>query len=323
MNNFKRLNVFVFLSTFARSLIEIFIPLYLYKEGMSFTNILYFYLMILVFSIFISSLIKTLGNKIKYKYFMIISSLSFVLTFYFLNIVNINDFSLVFLAIFYSIYRRCYWMVKRLYMVKYVPKKNSGKFSGFITISSELAGMLSTILGAAFLDNSKFIYLAILSLLILFISIIPLFKIKEEKNEKSKKANYIDILKEIPKQNYFILFFYEAIFFIGLFFPLYLFIYVEETYSFVGIINVLIGISSMVCVYTFSKKMDKDKKDYLSIVTIFMSIIYLFKLNTFNPIAIALIALLEGYFTKMHTTSLSRDTWYLGKNLMKFHIILY
>ena len=217
--NLKKFNVFVFLSSFARSLIEVFIPLYLYKKGMNFEQILYFYLLIFTFSIFISYIILKIANKIGYKYFMFVCAISFVFTFYFLNIISITNMCLILLALSYTIYRRSYWMVKRYYSIKYSVKRNSGKSSAMITISTQLAGMLSTIIGGLFLDNEQFLVLAFVSLIILFASIIPLFMIKEKKEEKTKPSKYKDILKQIPKQNYFVLFLYESLFFINLLFP--------------------------------------------------------------------------------------------------------
>lgn len=102
--NLKKFNVFVFLSSFARSLIEVFIPSYLYKKGMNFEQILYFYLLIFMFSIFISYIILKIANKIGYKYFMFISAISFVFTFYFLNIISITNMCLILLASSYIQY---------------------------------------------------------------------------------------------------------------------------------------------------------------------------------------------------------------------------
>ena len=80
----------------------------------------------------------------------------------------------------------------------------------------------------------------------------------------------------------------------------------------------------MFFVLLFSKKMDKNKKDYLRLITFLLGIIFLMKLNTFNPVMIALIALIEGYLSKMHTTSYNRDIWFLGKsfNTTSYNFIL-
>lgn len=312
--NLKKYNIFVFISGFARSLIEIFIPLFLYKAGMTFNNILIYYLFINFFSILVSLALLKLGKKVPYKYFLIISSIFFIFTYYLLNNYNSSFLFIITLALCYSIYRRSYWMTKRYYSVKYAAKRKTGEASAWITISGELAGLLSSLAGAFFLDNQKFITLATLSLILMLISIITLFKIKHIKEKTATKEDYKTILKNIKPDNYIILFLYEATFYISLFFPLYLYIYVESTYTFVGIINLLIGLSSIFFVWKFGRHMDKNKKDYLRLVTIILCILYFLKLSSTNSIIIAIIALLEGYLSKIHTTSYSRDIWFLGKN---------
>ena len=312
--NFKKFNIFVFISGFARSLIEIFIPLYLYKKGMTFNNILIYYLFINIFSVISSVILLKLGKKTKYRNFLILSSIFFITTYYLLNNYQNTLFFIITLALCYSVYRRSYWMAKRYYSIKYQEKRKTGEASAWITISGELAGLLSSLVGGIFLDSQKFITLATLSLILMLISIIPLFKIKEKKEPPIKKEEKNKIIKQIPPQNYIILFLYESTFYISLLFPLYLYIYVDNTYTFVGIINLLIGLSSIFFVWKFGKKMDKNKKDYLRLATIILCTLYFAKLCTTNVTIIAVIALLEGYLSKIHTTSYSRDIWFLGKN---------
>ncbi len=45
MNNIKKLNAFIFLSTFARSLVDCFIPIILYKKGLDIKDIFLFLLL--------------------------------------------------------------------------------------------------------------------------------------------------------------------------------------------------------------------------------------------------------------------------------------
>ena len=42
--NQKRFNIYVFLSTFARNLIELFIPIVLYNSGFNLTEIIFFFI---------------------------------------------------------------------------------------------------------------------------------------------------------------------------------------------------------------------------------------------------------------------------------------
>lgn len=69
LNEQIEFNIFSFLSTFARSLIEIFISLYLFKNGISFHNIILFYFFVNMFAVPLSYVFVKLGEKTKYIYY--------------------------------------------------------------------------------------------------------------------------------------------------------------------------------------------------------------------------------------------------------------
>ena len=50
-SNQKKFGLYVFLSTFSRNLIEVFIPVILYKFGYSLKEVIYYYLLTNVFSL--------------------------------------------------------------------------------------------------------------------------------------------------------------------------------------------------------------------------------------------------------------------------------
>ena len=53
-NNQKKFGIYVFLSTFSRNLIEVFIPIILYKFGFDIKEVLFYYLLANVISLIIS-----------------------------------------------------------------------------------------------------------------------------------------------------------------------------------------------------------------------------------------------------------------------------
>lgn len=79
LNEQIEFNIFSFLSTFARSLIEIFISLYLFKNGISLHNIILFYFCVNMFAVPLSYVFVKLGEKTKYIYIMIIGLIAFVI----------------------------------------------------------------------------------------------------------------------------------------------------------------------------------------------------------------------------------------------------
>ena len=79
--------------------------------------------------------------------------------------------------------------------------------------------------------------------------------------------------------------------------PLYLFLFVNNTISYVGIFNIFMGISSCIFIYFFVRKVD-DKK-YFKYLNILFCIILILKLNISNKYLVLVIALFEGLGIKI------------------------
>ena len=61
--NQKNFNLYVFLSTFSRNLIEIFIPILLYKSGYGLKDVLYYYLIVSISRIILTYPSVKFANK--------------------------------------------------------------------------------------------------------------------------------------------------------------------------------------------------------------------------------------------------------------------
>ena len=84
MNNIKRYNLFILFSTIARNIVEVFSSVLLYKMGYTFREILLFY-SILYFTGMITSIGSIYLTKIiKPKYILMLSSIIFSGSFYFI-----------------------------------------------------------------------------------------------------------------------------------------------------------------------------------------------------------------------------------------------
>ena len=85
-----KFNAFVFISTFARSLVEIFITIFLFNNGCSIRQIALFYILVNLFSLPISYLFVKIGEKTKYVYLQVLSLIGFVGVQVLLNIFDLN-----------------------------------------------------------------------------------------------------------------------------------------------------------------------------------------------------------------------------------------
>ena len=86
-NNQKKFSLYVFLSTFARNLIEVFIPIILYKFGFSLKEVILYFLLVNFFSLILSYPCIYISNKYNNKVLGIIGIISFAILQILLNFI--------------------------------------------------------------------------------------------------------------------------------------------------------------------------------------------------------------------------------------------
>ncbi len=311
-NNELKYNIFIFLSTFARGLCEIFVPIVLYNRGFSLTCIFaYFVIKYFVLSVNQYPIIM-LGKKVKFKWLLVISSFALGISFYYLSIIALSLQSLIFVALSFGIFTQTYWLGRHYYAMEVLPRKNMGDEVGNIIILSQLALIPSAYLGGLAIE---FFGLRIVAVIITFISlmaIFPIFSIKERKN--TLNINISNVFKTIPKQSLAIIAIDQFRLAIMLLFPLLIFMNIAQTYRYIGILHTAIGLASLFFIYVFARRMDQDKNDYLNIAVLLLGLIFLIKLNVLDAVVMVVVAILEGLVSRMHLTSLTRNIYSLGKN---------
>ena len=88
--NKKYYNRYVFLSTFARNLIEVFIGTLLFKSGFSFKSVILYYLFVNIFSFILVFPYSYIAKKYSNKILAIMGVISFLILQASLNFVHIN-----------------------------------------------------------------------------------------------------------------------------------------------------------------------------------------------------------------------------------------
>lgn len=300
-DNRIRFNIFSFISTFARSLIEIFISLYLYKNGFSIRSILLFYLLENLFAIFLSYLFVKIGEKYKYSIVMYIGIISFIVLQIVLNNIN-NSVSYLFLiSLLYSIYRRGYWVSRRFYITNIIPKKDSSEKFSIILIVSQLSSIASGYFGAILLDNFSMLTLTIISSLLLFVSVIPLINIKYKST--NTKIELFKNIKKYDKRNYLAFSLYELNNLLTFIFPIYIAIYIKNTYVMAGSLNAISDIAILLFILIYGKII-KNKNYFVlsSVLFIIMCTIKIFLYNYF----VLIIYFFEGIVKTMQNQSVNK-----------------
>jgi hypothetical protein len=316
MNNLKHFNIYILISSFSKALIEVFIPIILYKSGFKIHEIILFFLIKSVFIFIFNSIVCIIGSIIRYKWLDIISIIFFYLGYSYLFHINNDITSLFKVSVLLVIYEHSYWVSRHYHALNILNEEKIATEIGNFLIMTQLALIPASFIGALLLENLNVNTLLLIIFILLFISSIITFKmnLKERVHIKNYTNEITKVIKNIPNRD-LLFFILEQFRVVGnFFFPLYLYIYVSKNMNYIGIFNIVVGIASIIFIYLFSRKMEKSKKDYIIMSSLFVSVIWLFKLNIHSSILMLLIALLQGLSDRMYELSSGRNIYSLGKN---------
>lgn len=298
MKNIKYYNMYMFISTFTRNIIDIYSVVYLYQKFVSIRSILGIYIIVYFLGAIISAISITLSNKIGTKHILFLSSIITGITFYLIH--NTNNEILI--SIFLSLSIFTYHPIKHYYGIKLLKDKQK---IGNTIILTYLAAILSSYIA---IKKINYIYL----ILITIISVIPILFIKKDKQE------IIIYPKEIPKNKIIFFIFDQTKILFLLLEPLYLYI-ISNNIKYVGIFNIIIAISSIIFLYIFINKNDIEK--HYKIINIIFVITLLFKININNKIFLLIIAIIEGIGIKINEVISTMNLYQNKENNIGYLII--
>lgn len=311
--NKSKFNIYVFLSTFARALIETFIPLLLFKFGYDLKEVVFFFLIYNLIELVLSYPLVKIATKLGNKILAIFGFIAFIITQVLLNNMYDGLSYLLLIATSFAIYRVGYWLSRRYFNFKIIQKKHISSSYTFITIINQLAIVFAGYMGAIFLDFVGTTTLTVIAGILYIISIIPLFMFKFEHDNTNTdvKINFIKTLKDTKFSNVYLFGSYEILNVLKFFFTLYLFIEVKNNYRTVGIYNVITNLAIIIFAYFYGKKTD-GKKNYLKLSILLTSIVYVLKANVIS-IWLVIVSFLEGLTIKMYEISINKELYSLSK----------
>lgn len=311
LENTKKFNIYVFLSTFSRNLIEVFIPLILYKSGYNLKEVVLYYFLVNLFSLIISYPCLLIAKKSNYKVLSIIGIIAFSIMQIMLNSIKYSVLYIFILPFLFALYRRGYWISRRYYNLNVMSNKNISVSYSIISIINQIGVITSAYIGSLILDFISIKVLTVISILLFLISIIPLSFIKIKEKNISKKMELFKTMKSISFRNLYIFGTYELLNVIKFLFPLYLAIYVKNTYQLVGILSLFTNLATLIFAYVYGKSIN-GKKSYLKLSIFLVVFVYLLKANN-TSYWLVLISFLEGIFTKMYEISVNSEFYRLSK----------
>lgn len=312
MSDLKKYNIFIFITSFAKLLVEIFIPLILYNMSFTIKEIILFLILKYSFCLFFIPVGYFIGKKYSVSTLMILSSIIFSITYIYLSQINRNLTSLIILSILYSSYLMFYWLGRHAYGLSIIEDKKTTDNVSLYNIFTILGGLFSPFIGSYIIEKTSTLTLSTIVLVLMIISIIPLTKIKKIKLNSNTQIKRI--IKSFPKTNYIFNTLDQLRYILYTVLPLWIYINIKSKYSYIGILNIITGLGSIIYIYLLSKKMDKNKKDYLSLSLLIMGIIYLLKISITSNLAYLIITLFEGITKSSLDTITLRNTYVYQKN---------
>ena len=309
MANKKTYNIFLFLSTLTRSLVEVFSVILLYDKGYSVRDIFLFLLVMYIIGIFVNYV----SLRVNYKIVLVLSILFYAGSYLFLSFMENSYLYLIFFAIILSIGSYSYHAIRHFLAIRMNPYDKGNNINLFLIINY-VAVMISNLLGVFLIDKLSIIGTSIVILILSFISVIPVLKLKDVKREKidlrSVKINKSKIGFSILEQ--FKVIFMELQ-------PLYIYLFIKNNMYYVGIFNVITNLASLLVMLKVSKMV---KNKYFRYVNILLGVVLVMKLNIKGSLLLLGIAFLEGIFVKLYEKFSLNNLYNIDNNSVNSYLIV-
>ena len=314
MSNIKKYNIFIMLSTIARNIVEVFSSVLLYKMGYTLKEILLFFTILYFIGGIISVIVIYFTKYINAKYILILSSIIFSISFYYMSIMDKTINNLIIFSIIYGVGCYSYHSLRHYFAIKSIDKDKK-KNIGSILIFSNIGLIIAPLLVGYITKKLSLIVLAIIVIILSILAIIPLFRL-------DIKESNIPIKYQKIEKNKLLFFILEQAKVINLSLqPLYLYLFINNKIEYVGIFNAIMGVSACIFIYFFVRKIDDNK--YFKYLNMLFCLILLLKLNITNKYLILLVGFFEGLSIKMFEIVSAENIYNINKDTnIKGYLIL-
>lgn len=288
-SSMSKIYIFQAIYTFVSSLIGIFVPLYLYSQGIELLFIFLFVSSQSFFRLLITPVIISFINNSGLKWAIFTALPFYVLYLNSLTTVTNDLTTLILPVIFFAIFSSMYWPA----MHAEIAQRSSGNSSkiGNLQLVITLVSSLAPLIGGFFLEFSSYQLVLLFSLVLLAIGAVPLLLSEDIKAKKiqysySKQFSYLrlkDLKKNIPYigegiESYLVL----------TIAPLLFFIWLKGNFASIGALLSLFSYVSIVFVVYFKRFIKhKSKKKSVKMIA---------KISSYQWIIRALAYIFGGMF---------------------------
>lgn len=249
------------LRSLAFSLIGIFVPIFLYLEGVSVAGVLFFYVIFFAVRPILAFPTGMLIGRIGPKHTIAVSTVILVLFLFMLLSYPTMGWPLALLATVFTTANGLFFLALHTDFSKIQHNEHGGKELGWLTIFERLGSAIGPFVGgvvASFIAPEATIVLAIL---VLIASLIPLFMTKEP-IKTHQKVSYRGLNhKKYARNNFALAIFNIVISSNGIIWPLYVgvFVFTDNAYAKLGVLVAISMAVSMFSARMFGKFIDGRK----------------------------------------------------------------
>ncbi len=315
--DFWRFELSIWLHVLARSMIAVFIPIFLLTMGWVITDVVLFYLIYTLIDVSLNFTAKWLTYKLGARIVLILGTLSFIAFFACLYSLTAGNWALLLaMALFAAIYDTFYWVSHIYYFM--VCEKSQGNISqgvSFLYIAKRVAGVLAPAIGAVILIFFNQDTLTIISAIALALSALPLFYIHKTPDRPKKRPKTLreffpngQGLREYVIQGLYSFHTVAE----GIFWPIFIYLLFETVES-VAVIPIIISISTIIFSY-FAGHIKKQRRHTIMALGAFLiAATWLLRLVVENNIFYYGTILLIGLFSVLVTIPLDSDLMEKGE----------
>lgn len=238
----------------AASVISIFIPIYLLKIGYSFTEVLVFFLLQNVFSLFLQYIVGLSFRWVRPHHLLALGHVSYIVLFALLMTQTEHDWPLALLALAWALNRTIYWPAFHYcFSLARAHTKSGQQIAGLYalvifgsTVAPALGGIIATVFDIS--------YVYVLACTLTFVAILPMLKADQGPAKTSLKITK-QLLREMRPDM-------KANVFNGMVvvaelsvWPLFVFLLVDS-YAGVGLLSSIIAVASILVALYVGRKTD-------------------------------------------------------------------
>ncbi len=276
-NQLNELYVSMTLRSFAFSLVGIFVPAYLLTRGYSLQAVFIFLCVLHATHALFAFFAARIAMRIGFSFGALLSIPFFVAFYFFLYTLDSHHWPLWLIGVFGGIGNPLFWMAYHIDFMSCSAGQRRGEQVGTMKVVSSAATALAPIFGALLITTVGFHALILVVIALLLLSAVPLFFARNQTFQGT--ISLADVFRFQKVKDAFTLIvhgFDEALG--GTAWPVFLFLFVEKTYTFIGIASSITLVASFIAVFLIGKRSNHHARKVLRFGSVVSSLVWMVRI---------------------------------------------